>query len=497
MNRLNAFGLGLFALLAVLVSAGQAAPAEPKLAVQAYTYRSFTYAEALEKAQAAGIRYMQIYPNQTIGAGLTTKTHFTMDEATRAKVLELAKARGITLISYGVVNGKDEAEWRQIFAFAKAMGIGDIASEPKVEVLPLVDQLSKESGVTVSIHNHPKPSIYFDPTFALATIKDFGPNIGLCADTGHWARSGFDPVASLRQAQGRILTLHFKDLNERGVKTAHDVPWGTGVSDVADQIVELRRQGFAGYLIMEYEHNTPALQSDVQRSVEYFRRALAAPTVELARHAVVPPEFSADVSATWADKRGKDSKRWAMPQPVFAPDLSNAELKPGSWVWEKDVLVAKGGGDIWTKESFGDFALSLEFRCQEKTNSGVFLRCSDPAEWLHTAIEVQILQGDAENDKHIAGAIFDCLAPTRQIEIKPGVWYRYVIVAKGSKLNVFLDGENIVKADLNKWTEAHKNPDGTPNKFNTAYKDMARAGRIGLQYHGTPIEFRNILVERR
>jgi hypothetical protein len=49
--------------------------------------------------------------------------------------------------------------------------------------------------------------------------------------------------------------------------------------------------------------------------------------------------------------------------------------------------------------------------------------------------------------------------------------------------------------DLDQWTEAHKNPDGTPNKFDNAYKDMAREGCIGLQYHGQPISFRNLKVK--
>ena len=32
--------------------------------------------------------------------------------------------------------------------------------------------------------------------------------------------------------------------------------------------------------------------------------------------------------------------------------------------------------------------------------------------------------------------------------------------------------------------------------FAKAYRDMAREGRIGLQYHGDPVSFRNILIEK-
>jgi hypothetical protein len=76
----------------------------------------------------------------------------------------------------------------------------------------------------------------------------------------------------------------------------------------------------------------------------------------------------------------------------------------------------------------------------------------------------------------------------------PGEWNRYTITARGNMITVVLNGERIIEMDLNRWTEAHKNPDGTPNKFNTAYKDMPRAGHIGLQYHGHPVQYRNLRI---
>ena len=52
------------------------------------------------------------------------------------------------------------------------------------------------------------------------------------------------------------------------------------------------------------------------------------------------------------------------------------------------------------------------------------------------------------------------------------------------------------KVNLDLWKDAGRNPDGTANKFNKAYKDMPRVGRVGLQDHGTPIEFRNLFIEK-
>ena len=184
-------------------------------------------------------------------------------------------------------------------------------------------------------------------------------------------------------------------------------------------------------------------------------------------------------------------------KPLLEADLSNATFEEGGWAFEDGVLTAKGKGDLWTKERYGNFILSLEFKCDAETNSGVFIRCGDKENWLHTSIEVQILQNNAdyENPKHHCGGIFDCLEPMKQMVKEPGEWNKYMIIAKDAILWVFLNNEIVAYMDLNRWTEPHKNPDGTENKFNNAYKDMSHEGHIGLQYHGHPIWFRNIRLE--
>jgi hypothetical protein len=65
-----------------------------------------------------------------------------------------------------------------------------------------------------------------------------------------------------------------KDLNEKGVLTAHDVHWGTGVSDILGVIQELKRQNFSGMISAEYEYNWDSNVSDVVASIAYFRKIL-------------------------------------------------------------------------------------------------------------------------------------------------------------------------------------------------------------------------------
>lgn len=243
-----------------------------RLGMQAYSFNRFTFVEAVEKTESLGLGWMEIYRNQTFSDEYPdVKTNMDMSAEMRQLMKQRLEEAGIRVVNFGVVPlPNDEAECRKVFDFAKEMGIETIASEPPEEALDMIERLAEEYQINVAIHNHPKPSHYWNPETVLRVTEGRSSRIGACADTGHWMRSGIDPVEALKMLEGRIISLHLKDLNQFGVREAHDVPWGTGVANMQAILEELDRQGYRGTFSIEYEHNWENSVPEIQKSVAYF-----------------------------------------------------------------------------------------------------------------------------------------------------------------------------------------------------------------------------------
>ncbi len=190
---------------------------------------------------------------------------------------------------------------------------------------------------------------------------------------------------------------------------------------------------------------------------------------------------------------------------LFTTDLSTAVVtdakKPAvseHWGFEKGELVAKTHETLWTKESYHNFILDLDFKVAKESNSGVFLRSMDPKNVLK-ALEIQVHDSTDGTKYGMVGAIYDAMPPAKSAAKPVGEWNHYTITCKDNVITVVLNGEKIIDADLNKWPEAKKNPDGTPNKFGFPLKDYTTVrGPIGFQgLHGkamSPVWYRNIKI---
>ena len=182
---------------------------------------------------------------------------------------------------------------------------------------------------------------------------------------------------------------------------------------------------------------------------------------------------------------------------------------PDLWAVEDGMIVgtAKVGkmSNLSTKAQYGDFEMTLEYNADAKVNSGVFLRVSDLDDEVHTGLEIQILDTYGKQpplDRNDNGALYDMIAPSANPLRPAGEWNQMRLRCEGSRIEVELNGVQVVEADLDLFDTPGMNPDGSSNKFKYAWKTMPRTGHIGLQTHGgmgglsdVKIRFRNLVVQ--
>jgi sugar phosphate isomerase/epimerase len=240
-----------------------------RLGCQAYTFNRFTFFEAVDKTASLGLHCIEAYPGQRISKDLPAAMGADMSAADRKEVLKKLSDSGVKLVNFGV-GGYD----RKDFEFAKDMGVETLVAEPNEGDFDAIDKLCAEFAINLAIHNHPKPSHYWNPDTVLKVCKGHSNRIGACADTGHWPRSGLNSVECLKKLEGRIISLHFKDLNQQGL-LAHDMPWGTGVCDVTAMMTELHRQKLKAVFSIEYEYHWDNSLPEIAQCVAYFDQVAA------------------------------------------------------------------------------------------------------------------------------------------------------------------------------------------------------------------------------
>jgi len=273
--------LGLTAILSAMnTSEAAPIPDDAKIAgfalgCQAYTFNRFSVFEAIEKTAQSGGKCIEFYPGQKLSREQPDLKwdHNATDDVIQKVKAQLAEHK-ILAVNYGVVNAKDDGEWRKIFEFAKKLGLYGITTEA-VNDLDLIEKLVKEFDIRVGIHEHSRRSDnpeykVWDPNYVLSVVKNRDPRIGACADTGHWATSGIKPLDAIRILKGRIISCHLKDRSIIG-KHEPDVILGTGVSDIKGILDELKRQRFQGNIALEYENNWDHSVPDVAQCIGFIR----------------------------------------------------------------------------------------------------------------------------------------------------------------------------------------------------------------------------------
>lgn len=255
---------------------------------QAYSFNRFSVFEAIAKTAETGGKVIEFYPGQFL-----TKeernikwNHDASDEVV-ARVKEQLARHGIRAVNYGVVTvPKDEAGARKIFEFAKKLGLYGITTE-SVDNLDLIEKLVKEYDICAGIHQHAKrfkkerdaqgnlvqdlTYKVWSPEYVRDQVAKRDRRIGACADLGHWQTSGLKALDCVKILEGRIMSVHMKERAGLGAGE-HDTIFGTGVTDLAGILAELKRQKFTGNVAIEYEFNWDNSVPDIRQCVDFVRK---------------------------------------------------------------------------------------------------------------------------------------------------------------------------------------------------------------------------------
>ncbi|MBW7995696.1 MAG: sugar phosphate isomerase/epimerase [Candidatus Glassbacteria bacterium] len=236
-----------------------------RMGVQSWCFREWDLDRMIAGMKELDLGHIELAPSVHLpldsDAGVVRETMAKLDDA------------GITIDAFGVERvANDEAQARKAFEFGRTLGVIAISVYPVYDALPLVDRLAGEYGIPVGIHNHgPEDELYATPEMFRERIKDLSPMVGLCVDSGHYGRSGVNPVAVVEEFGERVRMVHLKDMvpddsNEYGWS---DRVVGQGMLDLPGMMNRLVEIGFDGPFSLEYE-------SEPSAPVQPLKQCLAA-----------------------------------------------------------------------------------------------------------------------------------------------------------------------------------------------------------------------------
>jgi hypothetical protein len=147
------------------------------------------------------------------------------------------------------------------------------------------------------------------------------------------------------------------------------------------------------------------------------------------------------------------------------------------WTVEDGIIKFTGKGpNLWTTRKFKDFVLLVDWRFPARGDSGVFLRGQAKSQiniWCNAMGSGEVW--GYRTDKKMPEEVRKACTPLKKADKPVGEWNTFKIQMLGDVLNVWLNGEQVIKdAQL----------PGVPPE-----------GEIALQRHGNPIEFRNIFIQ--
>jgi L-ribulose-5-phosphate 3-epimerase len=252
-------------------------PAEDwKFGIALWTFHDVNFPQSLKLVDSAGLKYIE--PNTFHQAGPELKDTLVgkLSTAGLEKLKVMISEKGLICESVYVVGDSTIQSWARQFDIAKKLGAKFVTTEPPLNMLNSIDSLAGAYGIKVAIHEHWKGvSQYWNPDTTLLALKDH-PNFGVCADLGHFPKSGIDPLEAVKKFKGRIIAIHMKDIAAFNHPALKDVRVGTGVVNFPAIFQELKDQQFKGHIYIERDSiEKPNNLMSVKMTARYYNEQIS------------------------------------------------------------------------------------------------------------------------------------------------------------------------------------------------------------------------------
>jgi len=177
-------------------------------------------------------------------------------------------------------------------------------------------------------------------------------------------------------------------------------------------------------------------------------------------------------------------------------DLRTPQKVQGTpWKLENGVLYGLNKRTwIMSPDQYGDFVLKLETKITRGSNGGIGLRFPPEGDPAYTAMEIQVVDHKVyyrgrSLPKQRTGSIYDEIAPSKDIVKPVGQWNSWEITARGSRVEIVLNGEKIIDVDLSRESKARQ-------QKGPALAERPLRGHIGFQNLNGSITLRNIRIKK-
>ncbi len=242
-----------------------------KFGIALWTFHTVDFPSSLDKVDSAGLEYIE--PNTFHKAGPELKDSLIMllSPSGIDKLKSMIDKKGLKAESIYIAGGNDLASWVKQFDIAKRLGVQFVTTEPPLDMWDSLDSLAGAYNIKIAIHEHWKGmSHYWNPDTTLMALKGH-PNFGVCADLGHWPKSGINPLNAVKKLSGHIIAIHLKDIAAYNDPSLKDVPVGTGVVDFPAIFAELKKQNFKGHIYIERDaEDLPSNLPSVMQEIKYY-----------------------------------------------------------------------------------------------------------------------------------------------------------------------------------------------------------------------------------